>query len=366
MLDFTSALYLGLRHTSADLGPWDALTQGRPAALREPAGAAQVAAALAQLHGCEDATLLPSTLHLFRDLFRVLAQKPVAILCDAGMYPIARWGADCAAALGVPVHTFRHHDVAALAQLARRVAGAKRRPVIVTDGFCPACGEVAPLADYAAVARRRGGYLVVDDTQALGILGASPSPAHPLGHGGGGSLAWHGLSGPHILVGSSLAKGFGSPLAVLAGSRDMVEHFRAQSDTRLHCSPPSVAAVLAAGHALAVNRGRGDALRARLTRAVTRMGRWIAAAGSPRRASIPFPVLHFSVRSERHVARVHERLLGCGIRTLLTCACSGLAVCLTFLVTALHETTAIDRAGLALNRAALAADFPLGRMVEAT
>ena len=72
MLDFTSALYLGLRHPSASLPPWDALTIGRPAALAEPPDAEAVAAEIASLQGCEAATLLPSTLHLFWDLFRVL------------------------------------------------------------------------------------------------------------------------------------------------------------------------------------------------------------------------------------------------------------------------------------------------------
>ncbi len=31
-MDFTSALYLGLRHASATLPGWEALTLGRPAA----------------------------------------------------------------------------------------------------------------------------------------------------------------------------------------------------------------------------------------------------------------------------------------------------------------------------------------------
>ena len=84
MLDFTSALYLGLQHPSASLPPWDALTLGRPAALMEPPDADAVAGELAGLQGSEAATLLPSTLHLFWDLFRVLGGEQMGILCDAG------------------------------------------------------------------------------------------------------------------------------------------------------------------------------------------------------------------------------------------------------------------------------------------
>ena len=57
MLDFTSALYLGLRHPSGSLGDWESLTLGRPSALREPPDAEAVAADLARLQGCEAGAL---------------------------------------------------------------------------------------------------------------------------------------------------------------------------------------------------------------------------------------------------------------------------------------------------------------------
>lgn len=60
MLDFTSALYLGLRHPSGSLWPWSQFTTGRPAALAIPASQERVAEALAELQGCERATLGPS------------------------------------------------------------------------------------------------------------------------------------------------------------------------------------------------------------------------------------------------------------------------------------------------------------------
>lgn len=352
MLDFTSALYLGLRHPSSELGSWRAITQGRPAALREPAGARGLAADLARLQGCEDATLLPSTLHLFRDLFRMLASERMAILCDGALYPIARWGVDGVSALQVPVHTFPHHDAGALARLVRAVEGAKLRPVVVTDGYCPGCGKVAPIAAYAELAQRSGGYLVIDDTQALGVLGAAPTTANPYGVRGRGSLCWHGVGGSHILVGSSLAKGFGAPLAVLAGSAEVIARFRSHSETRVHCSPPSVADIHAARHALAVNRARGDALRSRLLDVVLRLWRWIATAGGSGRSALPFPVVSCAFRRGPGVATIHRRLVRGGVQALLTRACNGLVTQISFLVTARHDFTQIDFAGRTLLRAA--------------
>ena len=113
MLDFTSALYLGLRHPSRSLRAWSGLTTGKPIVLETPAGAIGLARQLAALQGCERATLLPSTLHLFWDLFGLLAGEQVRIYMDEGTYRIARWGVERAAAQGVAVRTFPHHDAAA-------------------------------------------------------------------------------------------------------------------------------------------------------------------------------------------------------------------------------------------------------------
>ena len=100
MLDFTSALYLGLQHPSNSLRPWRAFTTGAPAALVEPLSARAIARALADLQGCEAAILAPSTLHLAWDLFGLLAEKPITILMDAGAYSITRWGVQRAAMRG--------------------------------------------------------------------------------------------------------------------------------------------------------------------------------------------------------------------------------------------------------------------------
>src|SRR5262245_1230749 len=110
MLDFTSALYLGLTHASASLTPWRALTLGRPAALEDPPGARYFARALAELMGGKTGLLFPSTLHLFRDLFSTLADKRSIILVDAAAYAIARWGMEFSKLQGVGVESYPHHD----------------------------------------------------------------------------------------------------------------------------------------------------------------------------------------------------------------------------------------------------------------
>ena len=350
MLDFTSALYLGLRHPSDSLGDWESLTLGRPSALREPPDAETVAADLARLQGCEAGALLPSTLHLFWDLFAVLGPANAVILRDAAAYPIAGWGTDRARAMGARVRTFPHHDAAALERLLGDAARQGATPIVVVDGYCTRCSEVAPIGIYAQLVQRSGGRLVIDDTQALGILGAHPDVANPYGSGGGGSLRFHDTFGRHIIACGSLAKGFGVPVAILAGAREVIEKFRRESETRLHCSPPSVAVIRAARRALQANRSHGEALRRRLLHLVSRLRAQIIRAGLEPAGKLLFP-LQTVVSATRRAALLHEHLLGAGIVGLLTTTCRALASGVTLLVTARHALADIERAGRAIARA---------------
>jgi 8-amino-7-oxononanoate synthase len=343
VLDFTSALYLGMRHASEALRPWAQFTTGVPAILAAPAGTTAVANKLAELAGCERATLAPSTLHLFWDLFGIVAKDAVAIYMDAGVYPIVKWGVERAAACGVPVRNFPHHDALALRRLVQQDAHQDLSPVVVTDGFCPACSRIAPISAYLKLIRQVGGYLILDDTQALGILGHSPERGVPYGKGGGGSLRWCNASGPDILLISSLAKGFGVPVAVLAGSKAMIRNFEAKSETRVHCSPPSVAVIRAAEHALAENEEMGDTLRMHLAQRVKQFRDRLARAGFSTSGGL-FPVQTLALAPGLEAETLHERLLQQGVRTVLHNGRHRRGARLSFVITALHTAGDIDRA----------------------
>jgi 8-amino-7-oxononanoate synthase len=351
MFDFTSALYLGLRHPTGSLRPWAQLTTGRPAALTTPASQARVAQALAELQGCERATLGPSTLHLFWDLFTVLAKGRVAIYMDAGTYAIAHWGVERAAACGVPVRRFPHQDTEALRQQLRQDARSGLQPLVVADGFYPGCGGPAPIAACLEAARGYGGQLILDDTQALGIFGHSPGPGAPYGRGGGGSLRRRNVSGPDVLVVSSLAKGFGVPVAVLAGSEAMVRRFEASSQTRVHCSPPSAAVIHAAEHALALNEECGDNLRLRLAQLVRHFHSKLKEIDVSVKGGL-FPVEALVPAPGLDAKTLYERLLQCGIRTVLHRGRNGHRPRISFLITVLHRQSDIDHAVDALARIA--------------
>jgi len=340
VLDFTSALYLGLDHASRCLPEWDRLTLGKPAALEAPPGTSSMEGKLATLMGCERALLATSTLHLFWDLFALLAKAKVNIFLDAGSYPIVRWGVERAACSGTLVKTFRQHDTNDLKKALATADG--KPPVVVADGYCPGCGRLAPITEYLAQATARDGFVVVDDSQALGIFG-KPARWAPYGTGGGGSMQRASLNSDRLIVGSSLAKAFGVPVAVLAGSAALVDEYERQSATRVHCSPPSSAVIAALDRALAINRWHGDALRMKLALRVSRFRRGLRRLGVVATPSL-FPVQPITLPKHVDAQKVHAELRERGVDAVLHRGERGKNAQISFVVTARHGRSDIDRA----------------------
>jgi 8-amino-7-oxononanoate synthase len=337
VLDFTSSLYLGLKHDSRSLAPWRQLTTGVPAALGSPPGADAVAARLAALQGCERATLAASTLHVCIDLFGQLAADSPTIHVDAGTYPIGRLGVELAKARGARVTTFPRHDLAALRRSLRVFPS---RPVVLADGFAPGIGPV-PVRAYLEAVREHGGVLVLDDTQALGVLGAK----------GGGSLRWHRAGGADLVLVCSLAKAFGAPIAALSGGLALVRRFDANSTTRVHCSPPSTAAVHAAARALDINDRCGELLRRRLAALLRGFRAGLAARGL-RASGGHFPVQVLGRGAVPDPVGAHARLRRLGVACVLRRDTVGGPPELVFVVTVRHTPADLDAAASAVARAA--------------
>lgn len=135
-------------------------------------------------------------------------------------------------ASGARFQRYRHNDSNSLeGYLGRSQA---RRKLVVTDGVFSMDGDIAPLPALAAVARRNGAWLMVDDAHGLGVLGAT----------GRGSLEQTGSrSDVQVLMGT-LGKAFGTSGAFVAGSEELIETLIQQARTYIYTTalPPAVAA----------------------------------------------------------------------------------------------------------------------------
>lgn len=341
-LDFSSALYLGWRHSAASLGGWDSLSLGKPAALQNLAGSRSLAAGLAQLQGCASASLYASMLHLVWDVFSILPQAKRMIFFDQACYPVLKWGVERAQAQGVPARAFAAHQLPQLRDHLAQAAAQARQPIIVSEGYRPGFGQMAPLAEYAALAKEYGGYLFFDDTQALGIFGHGAGAGHAWGQGGAGSLRALNLSGPHIIVAASLAKAFGAPLAVLAADATLIADIERESQTRLHTSPPNQASVRAGQIALQANPSIGEQRRQKLWRNLQYWWQGLFALGL-RSQGGPFPVQSLIFASTQQSLALHAYLQEQGVSSVLQRARHRGNGQLSFIFTAEHSLQDIDR-----------------------
>jgi 8-amino-7-oxononanoate synthase len=340
VVDFTSSLYLGRDHPSASIRPWQRLTTGAPAALVEPQSATGVARDLAALIGGARAVVMASTLHLFVDLF-TNSLPQAALFWDEALYPVASWGIELAAARGAPATALPHLGHPINDRWIRSRTPRGLRPVIVTDGFCTGCGRQAPLRRYVEAVRGLGGLVVVDDTQALGLFGARPSPGAPFGVGGGGSLRRHGLEHAPVVVGASLAKAFGVPLAVLVGPAAVISAWLNTSETRVHTSPPSAPIIAAAKAALVHTRRYGASLRSALARRIAAFRRGLGELGLEATGGL-FPVQSIAlseVDGDDETMQAHHALAVCGVRTVVSRPECRRRRLLTFVIRADHRWT---------------------------
>jgi 8-amino-7-oxononanoate synthase len=156
-------------------------------------------------------------------------------------------------------------------------------------------------------------------------------------------LGSHGSMSNRLIVGASLAKAFGVPVAVLAGSAAMVDEFEGKSATRVHCSPPSAAVISAALRALAINRWRGDTLRMRLARQVLRFRRGLRRLGL---LAIPglFPVQPLRLPNHINAETLGEDLSRCGVEAVLNRGERGKNAHISFVLTARHRSLQIEQA----------------------
>ena len=149
---------------------------------------------------------------------------------------------------------FRHGDLADLAEQLR-AARDRRVRMVITDGIFSMEGAIARLPDLVALCRKHEAVLVVDDSHATGVLGAT----------GRGTAEHFGMVGEVDVITSTLGKALGGAAGgFVAGSGAVCDYLtqRARPQLFSNALPPTVAAsALAAVQFLEAHPDRVRTLR---------------------------------------------------------------------------------------------------------
>jgi len=341
MIDFTSSLYLAMKHGSSELNSWQQLTTGVPAILSEPYLAKLIAQQVADMQGLESGIVAPSTLHLYWDLFGYLRELPIAIFIDEHIYPVSRYGIERLQRGNILVRTFGHFNAGSLDEVIKKTIPKGVAPYVLTDGYCPFCGIGAPIDKYLSIIKPYKGRIIIDDTQAFGILGQLKNNRSPYGCGGGGSLKWKGINDGSIVTIISLAKAFGVPMSVLSGESRFVDAFKDKSETRINSSPTSNAHLQAASHAIRLNRLQGDQRRNKLWHNVLTLKKHLRKKGIFLQGGV-FPVQHTNLNPHR-TFELFKKLKKNDIKTALVVPHKGQRPAVSFIIRYDHSIEEILR-----------------------
>lgn len=146
------------------------------------------------------------------------------------------------------VRFFRHNNVKQLDQILESAANKKK--MVVIEGLYSVDGDVAPLADMVAIAKKHGAVVVLDDAHGLGALGKT----------GRGVCETSGVDRVDILIGT-FSKSFGTVGGFVCADQPIIDYLKLTARGFLFSASLPLAQVEAAIAALDIIEVRHDLFR---------------------------------------------------------------------------------------------------------
>jgi glycine C-acetyltransferase len=194
----------------------------------------QLEAALTEFLGTEDTILFPSCFDANGGIFEAILNEEDAVISDALNHASIIDGIRLCKARRL---RYANRDMEDLERQLKDSADARFR-MVVTDGVFSMDGYLAPLPEICALAERHDALLMVDDSHAVGFMGAN----------GRGTHEHHGVMGRIDALTGTLGKALGGASGgYVSGRRELVAMLRQRARPYLFSNsvpPPVVAASL--------------------------------------------------------------------------------------------------------------------------
>jgi 8-amino-7-oxononanoate synthase len=319
----------------------------------------QIEERLTALLGCEDSLVLPTITHIHMSVIPLLAASGTIFL-DARAHKTIYDGCQVARARGAAVRRFRFEDPDHLDELLT----AERDPtrLVCMDGVNSMTGNAPDIRAFAAVARKHGALLYVDDAHGFGVIGErGPHETSPYGLRGNSVVRHLDETYDDLVLVGGFSKAYSSLLAFIACPTDVKELLKVAAPPYLYSGPSPIASLATVLAGFDVNERRGDELRrvlfertARVLDCLTRLG-----VHTPNHSGLP--IIEVPLRDYRRIADVGQLLFDRGV--YVTLAAYPLVpkdeVGFRLQVTAANTDTEIDAAIAALEELASRGELAL-------
>ena len=258
----------------------------------------QLEARLSQFLGTDDTILYSSCFDANGGLFETILDEPDVVISDSLNHASIIDGVRLSKAQRM---RYDNNDMTELEQCLKDAAGARHR-LIATDGVFSMDGVVADLPTICDLADRYDAMVMVDDSHAVGFVGA----------GGRGTPELHDVVGRVDIVTGTLGKALGGASGgYTSGRREVIAWLRQRSRPYLFSNSLAPAIAATTLHVLDL-LADGDALRGQLERNARRVREGMAAAGFTL-AGEGHPIIPVMIGDAKIAGDMAQRLLALGI-----------------------------------------------------
>jgi 8-amino-7-oxononanoate synthase len=270
---------------------------------------------LTALLGCDDSLVLPTITHIHMSVIPLLAASGTIFL-DARAHKTIYDGCQVAKSRGAAIRRFNFEDPDHLDALLRSERDPTR--LVCMDGVNSMTGNPPDLPAFAAVARRHGALLYVDDAHGFGVIGERcPDETSPYGMRGNSIVRHFGDTYDNVVLVGGFSKSYSSLLAFIACPTEIKEMLKVAAPPYLYSGPSPVASLATVLAGFDVNERRGDALRAELHRLSSRVVDGLREMGvaTPNRSGLP--IIEIPVRDHTRIDFVGRFLFEHGVYVTL-------------------------------------------------
>jgi 8-amino-7-oxononanoate synthase len=198
-------------------------------------------------------------------MISTLAGSGDTIMIDADCHASIYDGCKLSAA---DVIRFKHNDPDDLEKRLRRLKDRAANTLIIVEGLYSMLGDRAPLAEIAAVKKRYGAYLLVDEAHSLGVLGEN----------GRGLAEETGVEQDVDFIVGTFSKSLGAIGGYCASNHKELDTIRYANRPYIFTASPSPSIIASTRKALSILRSQPE-LRQRLWENANRLYRHFKAIG---------------------------------------------------------------------------------------
>jgi len=196
---------------------------------------------LADWMGSEDALVFTTGYLANTGAIGTLLEPGDTVICDSGDHASIL---DAVSMSRARIRPFRHNRLDKLETMLKRAESDGGGVLVVVDGVFSMEGDLAPIPDIAALCRRHGARLMIDEAHGVGVLGE---------RGAGACEAFECEEEVDLRMGT-FSKSLASCGGFLAGPADVIDFLRVQSRSFMFTAAAVPAAIGAARGALAIIR----------------------------------------------------------------------------------------------------------------